>query len=477
MQALDQLRLLALVAGAMHIPLALTVWSMLHRRWPHRPLQLWVLGSLALGAGATLFALQGLVPRWMSEELAAALLSLAPAMRIAALRIDLGWNIGTRALTALCLADFGGYLLSLHWMSERDATLLGFACMAAWAAGFAWHAVQAGRRLGSRSGLILAWVEGLLAAALLLRVAVMTVGITHVKGMTGDWDFGLVVITGLAAALYGNLGYLGLVLDRTSRAAAAARDSQVAEAARREAAEQHAETMQHLLAQREQMLELLAHGVRQPLHNASGALQAARLSLDGQAGAPGDEQSWTHHRLHTGERLRRAENVLATVQSVLDNTLTSASLLSQNEPPLRIDTDLNLLVQLSLGDLPTEQRQRVACRMLTDWRTAELQPGLVRLALRNLLLNACVHGGDGAQVRLEVAAQTEPPALLFSVVDEGPGAPAPLLQGDATPPGQPGPVRGLAVVRQVMALLGGELCFAAESPRGLRATLVLPQPG
>lgn len=476
MQTSDELRLLALVAGGMHIPLALTVWSMLHRRWPQRPLLLWVLGSLALGTGATLFALQDQVPGWVGEELANGLLSLAPAMRIAALRIDLGWKLHTRTLLLLCLVDFGGYLLGQQWLSERGGTLLGFACMALWAAGFAWHAAQAGRRLQSRSGLILAAVEALFAAAMLLRVAVMTVGITHAQSMSGDWDFGLVVITGLAAALYGNLGYLGLVLDRTSRAAAAAQQIQVAEATRREVAERHAETLQHLLAQREQMLELLAHGVRQPLHNASGALQSARLSLDAQPAPLGDASAWAQHRQNTDERLRRAENVLATVQSVLDNTLTAATLLSQREPPLSIDTDLQLLVQLSLGDLPAEQRQRVVCHQLTDWRSAELQPGLVRLALRNLLLNAFTHGGNDVQVRLEVATQAEPPALVLSVVDDGPGASPAVLLGN-TANAQPVPSHGLAVVRQVMRLLNGELRLSAESPSGLRASLVLPQPG
>lgn len=99
----------------------------------------------------------------------------------------------------------------------------------------AWHAASAGRLLRSRSGWVLAGVEAFFAATMLLRLVAMTMSWTETHGLGESWDFGLMVAGGLAAALYGNLGDLGLVLDRTSEAARVAREAQLADTLQREA--------------------------------------------------------------------------------------------------------------------------------------------------------------------------------------------------------------------------------------------------
>ena len=479
---------MAMLAAGIHIPLALTVWSMLHRRWRRTPLRLWVGGSLAMGIGATLFTATGGVPAWASDELANALLSCASAMRIAALRLDLGWPVRARLLALLSLADFCSYFFGTLWLTETVVVIWGFANMLLWTLAFAWHAAAAGRQLGSRSGWVLAAVELCFAATMLLHLVAMAAGWTEAHSITESWDFVLMIVGGLAAALYSNLGYLGLVLDRTSAAARQARDTQLTETLMREAAEGVAQELRTLLQQRERLLDMLAHEIRQPLHNASGALQAAALALadpatprQGQA----DDASTLHTvRARTGQRLRRAQAVLSGVQSVLDNTLAAASLMSRDAPLVRVDTELDFLVQLTLGDLPEAQRQRVQLQWRSGCRSADLEPGLVRLALRNLLINAFAHGGPQVQVVLEVGEAAAPPALLLQVVDDGPGVPGDvaahaLAQGDdaALLRAAPRQGLGLAIVRRVMALHGGELRVQGASPRGLVACLVFPQPG
>jgi signal transduction histidine kinase len=476
---MNNFQALALLACGIHLALALTVWSMLHRRWRRLPLGLWVAGSLAMGVGGSLFVLPGAVPTWAGNSLANALLLIAPVLRIAALRLDLSWRVHGRMLALLCTVAFGAWLLAKYTLPERVPLLLGFATNSAWTLAFAWHAAAAGRQLQSRSALVLAGVEAFFGVTMLVRLLAMGLDWTPAHRLTDTWDFGLLVCGGLAAALYGNLGYLGLVLDRTSARARQARDAQLAETLRREAAESASAELRGLLQQREDMLQLLAHEIRQPLHNASGALQAAMLSLEQMPATAADVLV---HKERTAERLLRSQAVLGRVQTVLDNTLAASTLFSRDAPVTKVDTDLEFLIQLSLGDLPAAQRLRVLVHQRSPRRSAELEPGLVRLALRNLLLNAFVHGGAQVQVALEVAEQAEPAALLLRVMNDGPPlAPALLqqLRGVAVPATAgtaPNRRLGLLIVRKLMALHGGSLQIDGGTRGGLVATLVFPIP-
>jgi signal transduction histidine kinase len=280
------------------------------------------------------------------------------------------------------------------------------------------------------------------------------------------------------AAIYGNLGYLGMVLDDTLHAEAKAREGQVAEAASRRTAERNAEALRQLLAQRDhlakgrqRMLTMLAHEIRQPLHNASGALQATDTALQG---LPGDQAR------QAIERLRRAQAVLGGVHSILDNTLAANTLLADSAPIGLQEVEVGYLVDLTLGDLTEAQRARVVVQCPADLHSLEVEPGLMRLALRNLLSNALTHGGPAARVTVRIEECDTPPTLLLSVIDDGPGAAADRLMpseaGDT--PGLPsGRGLGLMIVREVAGRHGGQLVFKPMSPRGLCASMVLPLPG
>lgn len=91
------------------MPLALTVWSMLHRQPARLPVTLWVLGSLAMGAGAMAFATRGLLPDWATYELAAGLMGGSMLLRTVALRIDLGWPPRAAMVAAVWLVLVAGY--------------------------------------------------------------------------------------------------------------------------------------------------------------------------------------------------------------------------------------------------------------------------------------------------------------------------------------------------------------------------------
>lgn len=224
------------------------------------------------------------------------------------------------------------------------------------------------------------------------------------------------------------------------------------EQALRAQAEQHAEELDGLLRERSDMLDVMAHEVRQPLNNASAALQGAATALTGL----GDTVA--------AQRVVRAQNVLGHVLASIDNTLAVASLLAGAGPIERTDTDIDTLVAVTIADMPHAERGRIRIERQTSARTASMDMSLMRLALRNLLSNALKYSPAGSEVTVRIADRDHPLALLLDVLDHGPG----IAAGQVTamfergarghhPGGPAGLGLGLHIVRRVMELHGGSV--------------------
>jgi PAS domain S-box-containing protein len=233
--------------------------------------------------------------------------------------------------------------------------------------------------------------------------------------------------------------------------------------------ERHVQELDQLLHERSEMLDVLAHEVRQPLNNASAALQSAAASLAGR----GERQAQ--------ERLTRAQAVLGTVLAGVDNTLAAASLLAGGGRVAREDADIDTLIAVTIADLPREQRDRVVVRRHTATRTALMDMSLLRLALRNLLSNALKYAPGVSPVTLHVIDFDEPAVLQFEVADAGPGIPRELLprlftrgaRGSGGTESAHG--LGLYIVRRVMDMHGGTAELLRTGPLGTVMRLSLPQ--
>ena len=206
------------------------------------------------------------------------------------------------------------------------------------------------------------------------------------------WQFVLLSSVAAATAVYANVGYLDMVMDRVKASELRARSAQQTAVSVRDAAVQTADGLRTLLAQRDQLmqkrdhlLQVLAHEIRQPAHNASGALLAAAAALQSVAPEASNPQAV--------QPLLRAQAMLGSMQSVLANALASVALLTRDTPLLTQDVDLDFLIHLTLGDLQQAQRSRGHLAWQTSQRSAEVEPCVLRLALHNLLRNAFLHGG------------------------------------------------------------------------------------
>ena len=471
MNATFDVTAITLTAGLLSLLMAATVWGLLRQSAQATMVRLWSVGASLHGMGLLLTGGRDTLPDLFSYSVGGICASLAIQLHTIALRQHMGRPPALARFAMLWVLASLAYLAILATPDLRLRGIINCLLLSAGMGMLTWHGVLAARSNLSNGPRLMAWGGGLLLVALAVRTAALASGQTEVRGIYQSWDYGLLMVCITLTALYSNLGFLGMVLDITRRAESAAREAQVAETARRAVAERTADELRQLLqqrdtlaAERERLLQMLAHEIRQPLHNASGALQAAGQALRGPAPQAADVDQ-------VAQRLGRAEAVLSDVRSVLDNTLAAATLLQRSAPLALQEIELEFLVALALGDLGEAQRARVQLVWHTDLRQAEVEPGLLRLALRNLLTNAFLHAGPAAHVQLQVAEQHEPPALLLRVVDDGPGLPSQVVPAAERRPGL-----GLTIVQQVMALHGGRLTLQPNWPHGLQAALVLPLP-
>lgn len=234
--------------------------------------------------------------------------------------------------------------------------------------------------------------------------------------------------------------------------------------------ERHAQHLDELLQERSDMLRVLAHEVRQPLNNASAALQSAAAALAGS----GEDAA--------ASRLQRARSVMSHVISGVDNTLAAASLLASGGQTQCADTDIDSFIGVVLAELSATERSRVRVLRSTSTRTAAMDMSLMRLALRNLLANALDHAPAGSEVLLSLADSDDPLALLIDVSDSGAGFEAELLprlfergvRGRGAHH-RVGHGLGLFIVRRVMEMHQGKALLLSNEPGQVVMRLVLTQ--
>jgi len=242
------------------------------------------------------------------------------------------------------------------------------------------------------------------------------------------------------------------------------------EQALREEVERHVHTLDQLLKERGEMLDVLAHEVRQPLNNAAASLQSAAATL-----AEFGERV-------ASQRLNRAQLVMGQVLASIDNTLAVATLLATAEPSCGEDADLDSLLAIAIADMPASEQGRVRVERGDAPHSVMVDTSLMRLALRNLLSNALKFSAAGSPVVVRLSEQVASQALIIDVVDTGPGIPPDevprLFQrlgrgAAATRAPKRGLGFGLYIVRRVMELHGGRAELAANSAAGVTMRLVV----
>jgi signal transduction histidine kinase len=189
------------------------------------------------------------------------------------------------------------------------------------------------------------------------------------------------------------------------------------------------------LAQQEGLIADAAHELRTPIASIRASLESAQLDP---AAAPA--------------AIETARTTSVRMGDTLDALLTWARLEAGTEPAGITDLRLDQLVEDVVADLDRDGRVDLAAEPVV----VRADAALIRIAVRNLVENALVHGtAPEGRVRVRVAEGA------IAVADDGPGLPAEVLTASGIPRFRSdrdgGTGLGLWMTARIAEFHGGEL--------------------
>lgn len=170
--------------------------------------------------------------------------------------------------------------------------------------------------------------------------------------------------------------------------------------------------------EREQLIKMLTHEVRQPLNTAQVALQSitadvATLELNG---------------TEINSKLNNTLTVLNSITLSISNSLVGAMLISRRRKAENQSVNICDVSQLAYLDVNPSDRVRIDLQFEHPHIYADADPIVLRLALRNLLENAVKYSPANTPIIFKIETDEDRITLQFSVrnhvIDKG------MLAGD-----------------------------------------------
>lgn len=217
------------------------------------------------------------------------------------------------------------------------------------------------------------------------------------------------------------------------------------------------------------MISLLTHEVRQPINNAQAALEALEAELKG----AGDEVN------ETRVAIARAQTVLDGITLSISNAILGVLLIDDEHQIQSRPVDAIEVAELARSDCPAEQRYRISINGSSNPIFADLDPVLVRLALRNLFDNALKYSKPNSQVQLVIAHDDERLGVSFKVTNQI-ADPSALsddiflrrVRANASP--VEGSGHGLFLVKKVADAHHGKITYHVNEDRQVEFDLFIP---
>ncbi len=227
-------------------------------------------------------------------------------------------------------------------------------------------------------------------------------------------------------------------------------------------------TARRLRQRQQELIERIAGGLAHELKNPLGALNLNLQLLQEELEADGPLPDASRERLSVIMReCRRLEDVLSGFLRY-----------AMRRPLERQDVSLNDLIEDVITFLKPEIRSAevsVQTRLDTSLPTMSIDPGLIKQALLNVIINAVEAMSGGGT--LTIVTEGTPSAVQLKVCDTGEG-----ISPDAIPhvfeayfsTRKGGTGLGLAVTERIVEKHGGSLHIESEMSRGTTVTFSLP---
>jgi signal transduction histidine kinase len=222
---------------------------------------------------------------------------------------------------------------------------------------------------------------------------------------------------------------------------------------------QTAGAIEALLSHERQMLATASHELRSPLARIRVALELL-----------GEEADATKR----SDIIRRSCEDIAELDALVEELLVAAR--TQPGVPQRP------FAQVDVFALVLAEAQAIGAEVRGESLLCACEASLCKRMVRNLLVNARLHGQGGA---IHAEVRRDGKEILIAVEDDGPGVPeaererifAPFYRPPGPrPPGDTGLGLGLALVRQIARYHHGDVAYVPRQPRGSRFEVRLPIP-
>lgn len=163
-----------------------------------------------------------------------------------------------------------------------------------------------------------------------------------------------------------------------------------------------------LAEERQNLIKMLTHEVRQPLNTAQAALQSVSA----------DVAKLGIKAVGVKTKLNNMVAVLNGITLSISNSLLGATLISNRRKPELVSIDICDVSQLAYLDINPIDQPRISLQFVQPYIFADADPIVLRLALRNLLENAVKYSPADTPITFKIGTDEDRLTLQFSVTNQ-----------------------------------------------------------
>lgn len=449
--------------GLLYLLLPSVAWAILAGQ-RSRQVALWCGGGLVFGSGTVLAGMHGWIPEWASLSVPILLAFVSYVARIQSLLLDQGrpwrlrWMVSIVAV-AFLVSQWLHFGLGRHgWRAEFFSVVSAAGLL--YLARLAWCI---GRDENSRSARWIAWVYGVVGAALIFRAFQLHGVEGEVTVMNSGLASSVLALTLLASSVIGHFGYVGLALDRSTR-----RELDAAiKLARDEESLRLGEQIARLDRQRTlgEMSASLGHELNQPLTAIRTNAQVAQRGL--QIGRF-DAAQITELLAKIIHNTERATQVIERIR----NFIRPSAAVSE---PVDLDHVVHEVVELVTDEAAGH---RVRIEIATNPLSMRVSGDPIQLSqiVLNVLRNAIEALTSAERREIKITGDRVDNRAILRIRDTGPGFTPEALAQAGTPFFTTKPTglgMGISISRTIAAQHGGTLTLR-NGERGSIIELTLP---